>query len=73
MKNLLSTPLEVRGENVSTRILCCSCLASKLLFAKDIPKYKKWVERYYQDITMMPAISDQDMTAMMTEESRVII
>jgi plexin A len=47
--------------------------SSKLLFAKDIPKYKKWVERYYQDITMMPAISDQDMTAMMTEESRVII
>jgi len=27
--------------------------------------------RYYQDIKMMPAISDQDMTAMMTEESRV--
>lgn len=47
--------------------------SSKLLFAKDIPKFKKWVERYYQDITMMPAISDQDMTAMMTEESRVII
>ena len=45
--------------------------SSKLLFAKDIPKFKKWVERYYQDITMMPAISDQDMTAMMTEESRV--
>ena len=45
--------------------------SSKLLFAKDIPKYKKWVERYYQDITMMPAISDQDMTAMMTEESRI--
>lgn len=45
--------------------------SSKLLFAKDIPKFKKWVERYYQDITMMPAISDQDMTAMMTEESRI--
>ena len=26
---------------------------------------------YYQDIKMMPAISDQDMTAMMAEESRV--
>ncbi|XP_060073479.1 plexin-A4-like [Ylistrum balloti] len=44
--------------------------SSKLLYAKDIPKYKKWVERYYQDIKMMPAISDQDMTAMMTDESR---
>ncbi|KAL8574219.1 hypothetical protein ACOMHN_027873 [Nucella lapillus] len=45
--------------------------SSKLLYAKDIPKYKQWVERYYQDIKMMPAISDQDMTAMLTEESRV--
>lgn len=45
--------------------------SSKLLFAKDIPKFKKWVERYYVDIKMMPAISDQDMTAMMTEESRI--
>ncbi|KAL3853675.1 hypothetical protein ACJMK2_017198 [Sinanodonta woodiana] len=45
--------------------------SSKLLYAKDIPTYKKWVERYYQDIKMMPAISDQDMTAMLTEESRV--
>lgn len=45
--------------------------SSKLLYAKDIPKYKKWVERYYQDIKMMPAISDQDMTALLTDESRV--
>ncbi|XP_053378224.1 plexin-A2-like isoform X3 [Mercenaria mercenaria] len=44
--------------------------SSKLLYAKDIPTYKKWVERYYQDIKMMPAISDQDMTAMMADESR---
>ncbi|ESO84358.1 hypothetical protein LOTGIDRAFT_168803 [Lottia gigantea] len=45
--------------------------SSKLLYAKDIPKYKQWVDRYYQDIKMMPAISDQDMTAMLTEESRL--
>ncbi|XP_076468728.1 plexin-A2-like isoform X2 [Babylonia areolata] len=45
--------------------------SSKLLYAKDIPKYKQWVERYYQDIKMIPAISDQDMTAMLTEESRI--
>ncbi|XP_064633300.1 plexin-A4-like isoform X2 [Lineus longissimus] len=44
--------------------------SSKLLYAKDIPKYKKWVERYYQDIKMMPAISDQDMGALLSEESR---
>jgi len=44
--------------------------SSKLLYAKDIPKYKKWVERYYTDIKMMPAISDQDMNAMLADESR---
>lgn len=27
--------------------------------------------RYYQDIQLMPAISDQDMNAMLAEESRV--
>ncbi|CAG2069518.1 unnamed protein product, partial [Timema podura] len=45
--------------------------SSKLLYAKDIPVYKEWVERYYSDIKMMQAISDQDMNAMLAEESRV--
>lgn len=45
--------------------------SSKLLYAKDIPSYKEWVERYYTDIKMMSAISDQDMNAMLAEESRV--
>jgi len=45
--------------------------SSKLLYAKDIPKYKKWVERYYEDIKQMPAISDQDMNAMLSEESKI--
>lgn len=45
--------------------------SSKLLYAKDIPAYKEWVERYYSDIKLMPAISDQDMAAMLAEESRV--
>lgn len=47
--------------------------SSKLLYAKDIPCYKDWVERYYSDIKMMPAISDQDMNAMLAEDSRVSI
>lgn len=47
--------------------------SSKLLYAKDIPSYKEWVERYYSDIKLMPAISDQDMNAMLAEESRVRI
>ncbi|KAF6215982.1 hypothetical protein GE061_000319 [Apolygus lucorum] len=45
--------------------------SSKLLYAKDIPVYKEWVERYYADIKVMPAISDQDMGAMLAEESRL--
>lgn len=45
--------------------------SSKLLYAKDIPCYKEWVERYYSDIKIMPAISDQDMNAMLAEDSRV--
>ncbi|XP_050540179.1 plexin-A4 [Daktulosphaira vitifoliae] len=45
--------------------------SSKLLYAKDIPLYKDWVERYYTDIKMMSAISDQDMNAMLAEESRI--
>lgn len=45
--------------------------SSKLLYAKDIPSYRQWVERYYSDIREMPAISDQDMNAMLAEESRV--
>ncbi|XP_049284927.1 plexin-A2 isoform X3 [Anopheles funestus] len=45
--------------------------SSKLLYAKDIPSYREWVERYYNDIRDMPAISDQDMNAMLAEESRV--
>ncbi|XP_044257238.1 plexin A3 [Tribolium madens] len=45
--------------------------SSKLLYAKDIPCYKEWVERYYSDIKMMSAISDQDMNAMLAEESRL--
>lgn len=47
--------------------------SSKLLYAKDIPCYREWVERYYCDIRDMPAISDQDMNAMLNEESRVSV
>lgn len=45
--------------------------SSKLLYAKDIPEYRKWVDRYYRDIRDMSPISDQDMNAMLAEESRV--
>ncbi|KAL7828196.1 hypothetical protein AOLI_G00313480 [Acnodon oligacanthus] len=45
--------------------------SNKLLYAKDIPSYKSWVERYYSDISKMPAISDQDMNAYLAEQSRM--
>ncbi|XP_066284824.1 plexin-A2-like isoform X5 [Branchiostoma lanceolatum] len=45
--------------------------SSKLLYAKDIPQYKNWVNRYYQDIQAIPPISDQDMNAVLAEESRL--
>uniref|UniRef100_A0A8C3HXG1 Plexin A4 n=1 Tax=Chrysemys picta bellii TaxID=8478 RepID=A0A8C3HXG1_CHRPI len=45
--------------------------SNKLLYAKDIPSYKNWVERYYSDIGKMPAISDQDMNAYLAEQSRM--
>ncbi|XP_036358669.1 plexin-A1 isoform X4 [Octopus sinensis] len=45
--------------------------SSKLLYAKDIPKYKAWVDRYYEDIKSIIPISDQDMNSMLQEESRL--
>ncbi|KAG9352801.1 hypothetical protein JZ751_017377 [Albula glossodonta] len=45
--------------------------SNKLLYAKDIPNYKSWVERYYADISRLPAISDQDMNAYLAEQARL--
>ncbi|KAK6472016.1 plexin-A2 [Huso huso] len=45
--------------------------SNKLLYAKDIPNYKGWVERYYADIARLPAISDQDMNAYLAEQARL--
>ncbi|GAA6107030.1 plexin-A2 isoform X1 [Tachysurus ichikawai] len=45
--------------------------SNKLLYAKDIPNYKNWVERYYADINRLPAISDQDMNAYLAEQARL--
>lgn len=44
--------------------------SSKLLYAKDLPIYKDWVDRYYQEIAGMPPINEHDMNAMLAEESR---
>lgn len=57
--------------STSEHILGKDSPSSKLLYAKDIPVYKDWVDRYYADIKAMPVISDQDMNAMLAEESRL--
>ncbi|KAL3982306.1 Plexin cytoplasmic RasGAP domain family protein [Acanthocheilonema viteae] len=44
--------------------------SSKLLFAKDMYQYRDWVDRYYAEIRQMPPITDQDMNALLAEESR---
>uniref|UniRef100_H3AVW2 Plexin D1 n=1 Tax=Latimeria chalumnae TaxID=7897 RepID=H3AVW2_LATCH len=43
---------------------------NKLLYAKEIPKYKKSVQRYYRHIQDMTALSEQEMNAHLAEESR---
>ncbi|XP_038054424.1 plexin-A2-like [Patiria miniata] len=55
--------------SVSDHHLTKDSSSSRLLYAKDIPKYKQWVGRYFEDIKAMPAISDQDMSAMLSEHS----
>ncbi|KAM9344220.1 plexin-D1 isoform 2-T2 [Pholidichthys leucotaenia] len=43
---------------------------NKLLYAKEIPEYKKRVQHYYQQIQEMPPLSEQEMNAHLAEESR---
>ncbi|XP_018974569.2 plexin-B1 [Cyprinus carpio] len=43
---------------------------NKLLYARDIPRYKQMVERYYADIKQTISASDQDMNSALAELSR---
>ncbi|CAM5174006.1 unnamed protein product [Eretmochelys imbricata] len=45
--------------------------STKLLYAKDLPGYRGWVERVLPDIARMAPISDQDMDAYLGEQSRL--
>ena len=36
---------------------------NKLLFAKDVPRYRKMVQRYYQDIQLLPASNSEQLAA----------
>ncbi|KAM9444937.1 plexin-B1 [Clarias gariepinus] len=43
---------------------------NKLLYARDIPRYKQMVERYYADIKHNITASDQEMNSVLAELSR---
>ncbi|XP_076331482.1 plexin-B-like isoform X1 [Tachypleus tridentatus] len=39
--------------------------SNKLLFARDIPAYRKVVMRYYKDVRVLPPVTDQEISAKM--------
>uniref|UniRef100_A0A1B0C002 Plexin cytoplasmic RasGAP domain-containing protein n=1 Tax=Glossina palpalis gambiensis TaxID=67801 RepID=A0A1B0C002_9MUSC len=43
--------------------------SNKLLFAKDIPQYRKMVKQFYHDVARLPQISDQEMSTAMQQLS----
>ncbi|KAF7286951.1 hypothetical protein GWI33_002800 [Rhynchophorus ferrugineus] len=43
--------------------------SNKLLFAKDIPRYRDMVSQFYTDVAMMPVITDQEMGSAMQQLS----
>ncbi|RNA23642.1 plexin-A2 isoform X1 [Brachionus plicatilis] len=44
--------------------------SGKLLFYKEVHKYRKWVESYYTEIRQMPKISESEMNELLAEESK---
>ncbi|XP_028640290.1 plexin-B1-like [Grammomys surdaster] len=46
---------------------------NKLLYARDIPRYKQMVERYYADIRQTVAASDQEMNSVLAELFRALV
>ncbi|KAJ8983308.1 hypothetical protein NQ317_010846 [Molorchus minor] len=43
--------------------------SNKLLFAKDIPRYREMVAQFYSDVAMLPIITDQEMGSAMQQLS----
>jgi len=39
--------------------------SNKLLFAKDIPNYRSTVCKFYQDVSSLPSVTDQELSAIM--------
>ena len=48
-----------------------TCNRRELLFAKDIPRYRSWVSKYYQGVRNMTPVSDTAINEHMTEMSLV--
>jgi plexin A len=44
--------------------------SGKLLFYKEVHKYRKWVESYYGQIRQMPRISEQELSEILGQESK---
>ncbi|KAI6236464.1 hypothetical protein M3Y95_00160400 [Aphelenchoides besseyi] len=78
----IQKPTKIEGSlNVVAQTLMDSCStqdqhltkdspSSKLLFADVIGEYKSWITDYYKSIREMPAVRDEQMSAMLAEESR---
>jgi plexin-B len=45
--------------------------SSKLLFARDMPSYRRQVSKFYYDIAQLPHVTDKDMIEMMKKMSSV--
>ena len=44
---------------------------TKLLYCKDVPQYKKWVNEYYRDIQTMQEIPSDDFANYLSDENRM--
>uniref|UniRef100_A0A8D8QDQ6 Plexin-A1 n=1 Tax=Cacopsylla melanoneura TaxID=428564 RepID=A0A8D8QDQ6_9HEMI len=45
--------------------------SSSFIFAREIPGYKDMINKYYSEIKSLQKIEDQDMNAMLAEESQI--
>ncbi len=65
--------IQCRTRSASDRLLSLlqDSPTNKLLYAKEIPEYKKRVQCYYKQIQEMAPLSEQEMNAHLAEESRV--
>ncbi|XP_052779998.1 plexin A3-like isoform X2 [Mya arenaria] len=45
--------------------------SNKLLFAKDIPNYRKLVDRFYREVHELPGVAEKEMTSYLTSVSQV--